>query len=99
MTAPTLPAAPAPAGPGPIPMDRAARPRRLATAAHVIVSSGWLGLSVAMVTLAIGAALSADPTFAAVSYDLIGRIRRHRVVRDRNPGVRRAAVTLSLIHI
>jgi uncharacterized membrane protein len=50
------------------------RPRRLTRASHVVASSAWVGLSVAMTTIALTGALTADPATAAAGYDLMAVI-------------------------
>lgn len=49
------------------------RPRRLLRAAHVVLSGGWLGLVVAVLTLGVGAML-ADAGSALSSHAMTGRL-------------------------
>lgn len=70
MSAPTDPSLhPAPA-PGRVRL--AGRPRRALRAAHVVVSVGWLGLTAAMLTLALLAV--ADRGLATSAYTLAGHL-------------------------
>jgi hypothetical protein len=50
------------------------RSRKFVRATHIGFSAGWLGLVVAMLTLAITAATAADPTFVIACYAMMDRI-------------------------
>jgi hypothetical protein len=50
------------------------RSRKFVRATHIGFSAGWLGLVVAMLTLAITAATTVDPTFVVACYAIMDQI-------------------------
>lgn len=55
-------------------MTLTGRARRSLRAAHVVLSGGWLGLVVAVLTLGVSALLATDPAFALACHEMSARL-------------------------